>query len=530
MRVLVIDIDSLRPDHLGCYGYERNTSPTIDSVARDGVRFEECYASDTPCLPSRTALATCRFGVKSGVVTHFGSGQWYREPGSGHDQDPERPLSFRHLFEHGVRTATVTSFAQRHLAYHFTASFQEHVQPSAAGAIATEDGSDVTEAATGWLDRHGADNDWLLHVNYWDVHHPYIGISPFVDEVRDSGPAASWPDQSAIDRQQGTTGPRTANLWPTAENFGDEAIRELRSEWPFPDRIADRADVEHLLTGYDAAIRKVDLEVEELLTALDRLGIREETAVVITSDHGESFGEHGIYAEHAFPHEACQRVPLIVSWPGVDDDRTDHTSDGEDGDDDTTEDNGAAVEALVHQFDLVPTVCDLLGVPIPGGWDAEPFTAALRGDDFEGREHVVCGHGIYTFGRTVYTDEWTYTRLFHPGAFSHPRLYNDFDLPEGGLELLHDRTSDAPTAENLIAECPDVAAELRRVLADWTVRMVHSGKRDLAGRDPLWEMAATEGPFLYYDPDALAELYHELGRSEEQLAAVDRCRSFPRLD
>ena len=56
MRVLYVDIDSLRPDHLGCYGYDRTTSPTIDALAASGVRFEECFASDTPCLPSRTAM------------------------------------------------------------------------------------------------------------------------------------------------------------------------------------------------------------------------------------------------------------------------------------------------------------------------------------------------------------------------------------------------------------------------------------------------------------------------------------------
>jgi arylsulfatase A-like enzyme len=102
VRVLLIDIDSLRPDHPGCYGYERDTSPTIDGLAADGVVFDECYASDSPCLPSRTAMGTGRHGVKSGVVTHYGRGQWYNEPGEGHDQDPDRPLTFRYLAENDL--------------------------------------------------------------------------------------------------------------------------------------------------------------------------------------------------------------------------------------------------------------------------------------------------------------------------------------------------------------------------------------------------------------------------------------------
>lgn len=73
MRLLHIDIDTLRPDHLGCYGYHRNTSPNIDAVAARGVRFEQVYASDTPCLPSRSALTTGQFGIRNGIVGHGGS-------------------------------------------------------------------------------------------------------------------------------------------------------------------------------------------------------------------------------------------------------------------------------------------------------------------------------------------------------------------------------------------------------------------------------------------------------------------------
>ena len=73
MRIIYIDVDSLRADHLGCYGYHRNTSPNIDAIARRGVRFSDCWASDAPCLPSRTALYSGRFGIHTGVVGHCGT-------------------------------------------------------------------------------------------------------------------------------------------------------------------------------------------------------------------------------------------------------------------------------------------------------------------------------------------------------------------------------------------------------------------------------------------------------------------------
>ena len=72
MRILYMDIDTLRADHLGCYGYCRDTSPNVDRIAAQGVRFDSCYISDAPCLPSRASLYTGRFGIHSGVVNHGG--------------------------------------------------------------------------------------------------------------------------------------------------------------------------------------------------------------------------------------------------------------------------------------------------------------------------------------------------------------------------------------------------------------------------------------------------------------------------
>ncbi|HET7560406.1 MAG TPA: sulfatase-like hydrolase/transferase, partial [Limnochordia bacterium] len=83
MRILYIDIDSLRPDHLGCYGYERNTSPNIDRLAQRGARFTNYYVTDVPCLPSRTAFFTGRFGIHTGVINHGGLEADIRPQGAG---------------------------------------------------------------------------------------------------------------------------------------------------------------------------------------------------------------------------------------------------------------------------------------------------------------------------------------------------------------------------------------------------------------------------------------------------------------
>lgn len=81
MKVLLLDLDSTTPSHLGCYGYHRNTSPNIDSIAAEGVIFTNYYTTDAPCLPSRTALMTGTFGIHNGVVGHGGTAADLRHEG-----------------------------------------------------------------------------------------------------------------------------------------------------------------------------------------------------------------------------------------------------------------------------------------------------------------------------------------------------------------------------------------------------------------------------------------------------------------
>ncbi|HEY4553219.1 MAG TPA: sulfatase-like hydrolase/transferase, partial [Bacillaceae bacterium] len=81
MRILYLDLDSLRPDHIGAYGYHRDTTPNIDEVAKEGVTFTNYYCTDAPCLPSRSALMSGQFGIHNGVVGHGGTAADMRREG-----------------------------------------------------------------------------------------------------------------------------------------------------------------------------------------------------------------------------------------------------------------------------------------------------------------------------------------------------------------------------------------------------------------------------------------------------------------
>jgi len=190
MRVLYIDIDSQRPDHLGCYGYHRDTSPNIDAVAEGAVRFDNIYVSDAPCLPSRTALWSGRFGYHTGVVGHGGTAAdpFIEGPGRMFRDTFDGTGWMRALRNAGLKTATVSSFGERHAAWHWYAGFNEIQNPGFGGVDLADD---VTPYALDWLNKNGKSDNWFLHVNYWDPHTPYRTPEEFGNPF-EGDPAAPW--------------------------------------------------------------------------------------------------------------------------------------------------------------------------------------------------------------------------------------------------------------------------------------------------------------------------------------------------
>ena len=118
MRLLYIDIDTLRADHLGSYGYHRDTTPNIDALAAEGVRYENVYASDVPCLPSRTALSTGVFGIRNGVINHGGVAADLRHEGKtrGFFGAVANNSWASKFYWAGWHTASISSFPFRHSA------------------------------------------------------------------------------------------------------------------------------------------------------------------------------------------------------------------------------------------------------------------------------------------------------------------------------------------------------------------------------------------------------------------------------
>lgn len=472
MRIIYVDVDTLRPDHTGPYGYQRDITPNLDTMVSDSVRFDRYYCSDSPCFPSRTALTSGQFGITTGVIGHAGEGARYRMD-AGHGPHPERPLLGQWLGMHGYYTAAVSSFAERHRAHFFLGNFRESIR--ATPEVGDEPADVVTDRAIDWITRHREDDNWYLHLTYWDPHTSYLQNPEWTERAAASGPPPEWPDQAAIDGHQEVYGPHSARDL----HF---AMVDRSSPVPhnMPDRIAGRADFEHLVNGYDGAILFWDHQFGRLREAIAALGLTEEIAIVVSADHGESFGEQGSYAEHGLANEAVHHLPLLIYWPGITD-RAERRS----------------TDALLYNIDYAPTLCDLLGLPIPRKWQGRSFSEAVRGNPIESRDHLVFSHGAHTYQRAVRTRDHLYIRTYHPGCF------------KAEWESLFDVTRDPYLTINLVDTDPQLADSMRARLQEWW--SYYAGTPG-ALPDPM-QTSLQHGPALYNEPERYLEHLRSTGRA-----------------
>lgn len=455
MRILYVDIDSLRPDHLGCYGYHRATSPNADRLAREGVRFDGCYATDVPCLPSRTALFSGRFGIHTGVVNHGGTAAepFVEGPGRLFRSTLGRTSWMSCLRRAGLRTVAVSPFGERHSAWHWYAGFSE-VYNTGEGGLERAD--EVAPVALDWIARHAKEDDWFLHVNFWDPHTPYRTPEAYGEPFRDDPPPA-WLTEEV----------RRAH-W---DGCGPHSAREIRGYDSAPDpehprqpvEAASMADVRRMFDGYDTGVRYADDHLGRLLDALAGQGVLDETAVIVSSDHGEGLGELNVYGDHQLADEHTTHVPLIVRWPGVTDSQA-----------------GRVDGALHYQFDMAATVVELAGGAVPEGWDGRSFAAAFREGRSEGRDALVLSQCAWSCQRAVRFDRSIWIRTYHDGYRPFPP------------SMLFDLADDPHEQRDLTAARPDLVGRAMELLEDWHAEMMETATHR---QDPMATVLREGGPF-----------------------------------
>jgi len=311
--IVLVSIDTLRADALGCYGAERDTSLAIDALAAEGTRFEVAVAPTSWTLPSHVTLLT---GLS--ILGH-------RVDHPTRRIDDARQLLADHLRQQGYRTAAFVSAPFLHRAYGFDRGFEVYenfqglhlldlppVREAHDRSNQDETAPEVVDAAVAWLAEQPLDGPpWFLFVHLWDVHNDYLPPAPY-DRLFD-------PDYA-----------------------GDLDPRQLKSNDTISKDMPAR-DLVHLRALYDGEVRWADANLARLFDALREREPDERVVLALVSDHGEEFFEHGEKGHQNNLHETSVRVPWIVRAPGVP--------------------AGATLGGVAGLEDVAPTLLGLAGLP-----------------------------------------------------------------------------------------------------------------------------------------------------------------------
>jgi len=329
-NVILVSIDTLRADHLGCYGYERNTSPFLDLLAeREGaVLFENCIAPAPSTAPSHMSLFTSLLPGVHGVPNVLPNGG---ANGMRHVK-ATKPLAYM-LMKNGYTTAAITDGGNLDPSYGFDEGFETYVSEYTGV-------KNKVDSAISWLDQNaGREKPYFLFIHTYEVHAPYLPPAPF-DEMF-TGDYDGWVRDVCMefddDRQKKVSG--FASLFKKRKEFTGE-------------------DVAYLAGLYDGEIAYTDREVERFWKYLEENGLTENLVFVFLSDHGEEFGEHGEF-NHKQLYDEVVRVPLIMVLPQEAYDITENR-----------------IEEQVALIDVMPTVLKMASVAPPAylqGTDLGPL-------------------------------------------------------------------------------------------------------------------------------------------------------------
>jgi arylsulfatase A-like enzyme len=320
--VVLVSIDTLRPDHLGCYGYPSPTSPNIDAFRKDAVLFREAIAHAPSTLPSHASLLT------SLIPHHHGA-----SIARGTALATGRLTLAEKFRQAGFATASFNGGGQLDATFGLDRGFDVYETPGGQGAdLAHDRFVREVEAGLAWIGGI-ARRRFFLFLHSYEVHHPY---------TPDAEARARLPE-----RYDG----------PLLPDISIALLQEVNAGR----RVLTPADRAHIVHAYDREIRSVDEAFGRLVAGLRAADLYEESLVVLTSDHGEEFGEHGVMGWHGHSlHDELLRVPLLIkfprSWRG-----------------------GRTMEAQVRGIDFAPTALTAAGVGVPPAFEGTELVQYVAG-------------------------------------------------------------------------------------------------------------------------------------------------------
>jgi iduronate 2-sulfatase len=452
-HVLMILVDDLKPS-FGAYGDDWVHSPNLDRLAARGMRFDMAYCNQAVCAPSRNNLLT---GARSTSLGVYGLGFNFRRA------VPDAVTLPQFFKQHGYHSAGVGKVF--HVGHgnvgddvSWSQPFQsdkviDYVLPeSTDGQLTREEALFSNKSARG-LPRGAAwEKADVGDEAYADGRIATAGIK-LLREAKDRegpsfialgftkphlpfcAPAKYWDlyDPAKLPLPEVTDPPAGA------PPYAGKTIMELNQYKPIPENPPlDAATIRTLIHGYYAAMSYMDAQVGRVLDELDRLGMAENTIVVLWGDHGYHLGDHGMWTKHT-NYEQANRIPIVIVAPGV-------------------ARPGGSSDSLVETVDIYPTLADLAGLPSPTG--PQPIDGASLVPILKDPEATVRDHAYHCFprgprmGRAIRTDRYRLVEWKPIGA------------PAGRAEFeLYDYERDLLETSNLADERPEVMKQMREILA-----------------------------------------------------------------
>lgn len=416
--IILISIDSLRSDHLGCYGYQKPTSPNIDNLALEGVVCEKGVSTTSWTLPAHAALFTGLYDSAHGLV------------------DNGLRLGKRHvtlaevLQEAGYTTAGFFGGPYLHPTFGLDQGFQSY-QSCMTESLDDEDDIGIRIESRKYISVSHADitgprmlekfGSWLKTIreepvfaflHMWDVHYDYIPDDKYV-KIFD-------PDYTGdIDSR---------NFMP------NKAIN----------RDMDKRDLEHIIALYDGEIRFTDDIIGGILKELDRHGRLDNALVVIVADHGEEFFEHGYKGHNRSLFDEVIMVPVIFRWPG-------HLP------------AATRVTGQVRMIDIMPTILGLTGITSNARMQGEDLSRVLRGEETSERTalcELLSGKRQYRMLRT------NREKILHDGK-TGKWVYYDLLKDPGEQKQLKDKAGPSVQRYQELIETVHISTALQeRIIGD----------------------------------------------------------------
>lgn len=303
-NIVLISIDTVRPDHLGCYGYTRRTSSNIDELSREGVLFSNTYSSTSWTLPAHISLLTSLNCAQHQVYYPF---QRIR---------PQIPTLADVLKTNQYFTVAFTGGAYLSSSYGFARGFDSYHEISLGGNAANryDEAERLAEITCDWL-QNNREKSFFLFLHTYQPHDPYANLSPL-----------------------GKTFLNENSKWKQI-NMDTILAKKGRYQTHFTEE-----EKQNIIDLYDGEIKYTDVSyIRPIIEKMKELGLYENSLIILTSDHGEEFFDHEAWLHDHSVYEEAIRIPLIIKFPH-------------------SQYKGQKVQQIVSIIDIMPTILDALNI------------------------------------------------------------------------------------------------------------------------------------------------------------------------